>query len=274
MHNFCIIPIKHIEQENELTKTFYFAHALSSKPGQFVMLWLPGIGQKPFAIADSDSNGFCLTIVNRGRFTRKLLTEAQGTPVGIAGPYGNHFANKPNCHYVMLAGGYGVAPLYYLAKTISKDKNNYVDFCFGAKTAASLILQKKLQMLPNCKLHLATDDGSYGYRGNVTDLLPSLFSSLHHDQTQQRLIVACGPELMLKAVLQFCNQYAIPCQISLERYIKCGVGVCGQCAVDNNGLCICREGPIVSRQVANQVTELGQYAHDACGCKKYFITKE
>lgn len=271
MDNFYTLPIKKIIIESTLVKTFCFSHDLKSKAGQFVMLWVPGIGQKPFSVCCDDNNEFHLTILQRGYVTTKLFELQVGDNVGIAGPYGTAFTVQPNTHYIMVAGGIGMPPLRFLAERASLQKDVTIDFCLGAKNQESLILEKPLQTISNICLHIATEDGSKGYHGCVTDLLPNLIKSAEKGRGNKRIMVAvCGPELMEKKVLDFCNNYQIPCEISIERYIKCGVGICGQCAVDGLGICLCKEGPVVSRYIANKITEFGFYSRDNYGLKHFF----
>jgi dihydroorotate dehydrogenase electron transfer subunit len=265
MDNFYVLPIKKVISENPKIKTFCFSHSLNSKPGQFVMLWIPGVGQKPFSVGYDDGNEFRLTVFQRGQLTTKLFALQTGDSVGIAGPYGTNFTLRSSTHYIMVAGGYGVVPLKFLAEQVSRLANTAVDFCLGASNQEALIFAKSLPELAGLQLQIATDDGSAGHYGYVTDLLPSLLES-----RQKKIVAVCGPELMEKTVLDICNHYKTPCEISVERYIKCGVGICGQCAVDGLGICLCKEGPVVSRRVANQITEFGRYARDNGGLKHYF----
>ena len=275
MDNLVILPIKEIINETAKVKTFCFSYNLQSKAGQFVMLWIPEVGQKPFSISYDDGNEFHLTVFQRGTLTNHLFNLNVGDNVGISGPYGTNFSIQPNTHYIMVAGGYGVAPLRYLAEQVVLCANTRIDFCLGAKDQTDLIFEKNLQKIPNLDMHIATENNSKGHHGYVTNILASLLDEPNRpkfkSRKQQKIMVAtCGPELMEKTVLDFCNTYNLPCEISIERYIKCGVGVCGQCAVDDLGICLCQEGPVVSRQIANQITEFGCYARDGSGLKHFF----
>lgn len=261
MNNFVVIPIKKITSENAETKTFCFQHRLMSKAGQFVMLWVPEIGQKPFSVTFDDGNEFWLTILRRGQMTAALFELQAGDYVGISGPYGTNFSINPDFDYIAVAGGYGVAPLRLFAEQAAS-ANIAIDFCLGAKNQKSLILVKHLQKISGLKLHITTNDGSAGHHGYVTELLRKVLETKH---SRKKMVVVCGPELMEKTALDLCNRHETACEISIERYIKCGVGVCGQCAVDGLGICLCKEGPVVSRDIANQITEFGHYARDKCG---------
>lgn len=270
------MPIAKIVDETANVKTFYFSHPLKSKPGQFVMLWIPGIDQKPFSIGYDDGNHFGLTIFNRGPLTKELFAMRVGDRVGISGPYGTSFSVKPNTHYIMIGGGYGAAPHAFLAEEVVK-LNSTVDFCVGARTHADILFEKRIQQLTGVTVHIATDDGSAGHKGYVTDLLSVILNepagdlkNPSHQKNKSLLVVTCGPELMEKKVLDLCNQKNVDCEISIERYIKCGFGICGQCCIDPLGLRMCTEGPVVSREVANQLTEFGKYHRTKSGAKINF----
>lgn len=260
------LPIAKIVAETPQVKTFYFDFFLRSRPGQFVMLWVPGLDQKPFSVGYDDRERFGLTIFKRGPLTEKLFTMPVGDRLGIAGPYGNSFTVKPGLHYLMVAGGYGAAPLGFLAEEVTKQEGISIDFLLGAKSQEHLLFEERLGKIKNLKLHLATDDGSKGHKGYVTDLLFDLISETKDD----KFVATCGPELMEKKVLDICNEYNVDGEISIERYMKCGVGVCGQCAVDDLGICLCTEGPVVSRALANQIKEFGEYHRDKSGAKVSF----
>ncbi len=253
------IKISKITDENPFVKTFYFNHELKSRPGQFVMLWIPGYDQKPFSIAYDDGQTFGLTIFKRGPATEKLFGMSVGDRVGISGPYGTSFTINPALHYIMVAGGYGAAPLGCLAEALGG--NAQIDFIAGARNKDLLLFKDRLTKIKNLALHIATDDGSVGYKGYATDLLPNIIRGI----SEKKLVVTCGPEMMQKKVLDACNQYNVDCEVSIERYMKCGVGVCGQCAVDGPGFCMCQDGPVVKRELANKITEFGQYHRDKSG---------
>lgn len=256
------IAIAEIVDENSNVKTFYFNHSLSSKPGQFVMLWISGMDQKPFSIAYDDGEKFGLTIFKRGSATSKLFEMKVGDRVGISGPLGKGFTLQPDTHYIAVAGGYGAAPLGFLTEEAIK-KGSWVDFLAGARSAEHLLFEQKISKLHYTKLHISTDDGSKGHKGYCTDILENLLEE--NNDKKKIMVCACGPELMEKKVLDICNKYDVNCEVSIERYMKCGVGICGQCAVDGPGICVCTHGPVVKRELANQITEFGKYHRDKSG---------
>lgn len=269
------LPIKKIVTETHNVKTYFFPAIGGSasggapvkiNPGQFVMLWIPGTDQKPFSVGYDDGKQFGLTIFALGKSTNELANMKVGDRVGISGPHGTSFSVKPKTHYIMVGGGYGAAPLGFLAEEVTKLKST-VDFCIGARTPADLLFEKRASKLPGLKLHVATDTGEKGHKGYVTDLVPNLIAAA---KKKNILLVTCGPELMEKKVLDMSNKFNVESEMSIERYMKCGFGVCGQCCVDPLGLRMCNEGPVVPKQIANQITEFGIYHRDKSGAKIKF----
>lgn len=259
------LKISEIVDETPYVKTFYFDYQLNSKPGQFIMLWIPGVDQKPFSVALDNGKRFGLTVFQRGPLTIELCKKKAGDRVGITGPYGTSFSVKPDTHYILVAGGYGAAPLGFLAEEVCQNESTKIDFCAGAATAQDLLFEQRIAKVKNCQCHLATDNGEKGHQGYVTDLLEGL---LQKSKDKNKILVcACGPELMEKKVLDLCNQYGADCEVSIERYMKCGLGVCGQCAVDPLGICMCTHGPVVKKDLANQITEFGRYHRDKSGAR-------
>lgn len=266
------LAVSKIEIENTNTRTFYFEHHLDSRPGQFVMLWIPGIDQKPFSIGCDDGQTFGLTIFKRGGpLTTKLFDLQVGDRVGISGPYGTHFSSDLTREYFLIGGGYGAAPLAFLAERLSNN-GDIVNFFIGARDAANILFEKRLRASNNVDLYLATDDGSKGHKGYITEVLDKALQNISNKENL--IICACGPELMEKKILDLCNKYGVEGEFSIERYMKCGVGVCGQCAVDDLGICMCTDGPVVKKELANKIKEFGYYHRDKSGAKINFINKK
>ncbi len=282
------IPIKKIIVETPHVKTFVFEHGLGAKfgalPGQFVNLWIPRVDEKPMSIAYSDDREFWVTIFAVGNFSRKMHQLKAGDLVGVRGPYGSHFRFKRGQHLVMMAGGYGAAPLYFLTREAVKQSCT-VDFVIGARSREHLLYLNRVRRLKNVKLHVATNDGSVGVKGHNTLVLEKLIAasgtraksksqnSKVADAPKTRRIdcvYGCGPELMLKTISDICYMNGIEAQLSIERYMKCGFGVCGQCSVDPRGERMCMEGPVVENSRARGITEFGLYHRDMVGRMQQF----
>lgn len=262
------VPLKNAKllrviDEAKDIKTFVFEGSLDSRPGQFVMLWIPGINERPFSIYQDSEKEFSLTIAKIGEFTTKLFGMKPGASLGYYGPFGKPFDIRGK-HVALVGGGYGSAPLTYLAKEAMK-KGIRSELIIGAKSKELLLYLEK--EYPNeIQRHYCTDDGSYGYKGFTTEKLREL---LQKDKTID-MIYTVGPELMMKRVVDISDEFNVGCQISLERYMKCGFGICGSCCVDNDGLRMCKEGPCIDKELAKKVSEFGVYHRDGSGKKIYF----
>jgi len=255
------IPIKKIIQETPHVKTFVFEHTLNSQPGQFVNLWIPRVDEKPMSIAYDGGKEFWITMFAVGPFSKLMHTMKVGDLVGVRGPYGKGFSFKKGQHLVMMAGGYGAAPLYNLTVRAVKEGCK-VDFVVGARSKEHLLYLDRIKKLGSAvKLHVATDDGSVGKKGFNTLILEELLAK----SKKIDCVYTCGPEIMMKVISDLCFVAGVDAQLSIERYMKCGFGVCGQCCVDPKGLRMCKEGPVVHNALARQLTEFGQYHRDKTG---------
>ena len=262
-----MMPIADITEENANVKTFWFDFELPSKPGQFVMVWVPGVDQKPFSIAYNTGKRFGLSIFAVGPLSNKLFEMKVGDRVGITGPYGVPYKIECKTHYITVGGGYGSGPLGYMVETM--DCNDCtVDFCIGARNKDLLLFADRVKDLEHVTTHIATDDGSAGHKGYVTEVVEELLQKYKESGEVKKIhIAACGPELMEKAVLDLANKYDVDCEISVERFMKCGFGVCGQCCVDDSGVPVCKKGPVMDRDTANNIQEFGKYHRDKSGAK-------
>ncbi|MBT3293188.1 dihydroorotate dehydrogenase electron transfer subunit [Candidatus Peregrinibacteria bacterium] len=257
--------ILHIQKETEDVQTFTFDVSLGALPGQFVMLWIPGVDEKPFSIAGDDGKSLKVTFFAVGPMSTALSKMKVGELVGVRGPFGTNYEWEPKQKLALLAGGYGAAPMYFVANEAVKDDAE-IDVIVGARSKKHLLYLSELSSLSNTTLHVATDDGSEGEKGYNVQVIKSLLDQgKSFDQ-----IFACGPEMMLKAVLDVSKASGIPCQLSLERYMKCGYGLCGNCTVDPLGIRLCKEGPVVKGEVCEQITEFGKYHRDSVGRKHEF----
>ena len=165
-----VLPIEKIVDEAEGFRTFIFRHKLNAKPGQFIMLWLPRIDEKPFSISYQDKNRFAVTVFKVGPFTEKLFRLREGDKVGIRGPYGSTF-NLNTKKAVLVGGGCGTAPMGFLADELKK-KGAEVNFIIGARSKPCLIYLQRMKH-SGVKTLVTTDDGSFGMKGFTTELLKS-----------------------------------------------------------------------------------------------------
>jgi dihydroorotate dehydrogenase electron transfer subunit len=257
--------IKKIIEEAEGINTIYLEGNLNSKPGQFVMLSLFGTNQRPFSIFQDNGNEFALTIASVGEFSSRVSELKIGARIGYCGPFGKPFEIKGG-HIALIGGGYGSAPLTYLSNEAVK-KGIKCELIIGAKSNDKLLYVKN-NYPEQVTRHYCTDDGSFGFKGFTTDKLREL---LQKDKTID-MIYTVGPEIMMKKVIDISDEFRVGCQLSLERYMKCGYGICGSCCVDPLGIRMCVEGPCIDKELAKKVTEFGKYHRDGSG-KKIHYTK-
>lgn len=257
--------IADIKRETEFVQTFTFNITLGARPGQFAMVWLPGVDEVPMSIAYDDGKLLRITFFAVGDMTQKLAKSKVGDLVGLRGAFGTHYEWEKGQELALVAGGYGAAPMYFAAHEAIKDGCS-VHVFVGARSKEHLLYLNELSSLTNVTLHVATDDGSQGFKGfNVKDLNQVIKEGEKFDQ-----LFACGPEMMLVAVSKLSCDHQIPSQLSLERYMKCGYGLCGNCVVDPLGIRLCTEGPVVHNDVCVEITEFGKYHRDGVGRKMPF----
>ena len=259
-----IYPIKKIKKEAKDFITFVFEGELGAKPGQFVMFWIPRKDMKPFSISYQDDKEFHITAMKVGEFTKEMFKLKVGDKVGIQGPYGRPFSFNGAKKIAIVGGGCGIAPVTFLAYEAKRQKKD-VYFIGGCRNKDVFIKKQELAKLLPGKTSFMTDDGSLGDKGFTTDALEKLLKKKKIDQ-----ICTCGPEVMMVRIAQIAEKAKIPCQVSMERYMKCGIGVCGQCCLDDCGLRVCHEGPIFEAKKLLESREFGKYKRDKKGARVEF----
>ena len=247
-----LVRITKIIDEAEGIKSIFLEKKIDARPGQFVMAWIPQMDEKPFAIGYLENESFGLTVAVVGPFSKKFCNMKPGDKIGFRGPYGTHYNLGDAKKIVMVGGGYGTASLALLGEVAVK-RGIQVTFITGARTKNKLIYEDRIKKL-NAKNIITTDDGTYGIKGRTTDALEDLLNKEKADK-----VFACGPELMLKKVTEICINQGIKGEVSIERYFKCGYGLCGHCCVDPLGIRACTEGPVIDVELAQQLTEFGNY---------------
>jgi dihydroorotate dehydrogenase electron transfer subunit len=269
--------IKEIKQETEMVRTYTFDGSLGAKPGQFVMVWLPGVDEIPMSVAYDNGAETKITFFAVGDMTNELAKCKVGDLVGLRGPFGTFYEWKAGQHIALVAGGYGAAPMYFIAQS-AVQMGCTLEVIIGARGQEHLLYLDEFEKLDNISLHIATNDGSMGHKGYNVDILEELLASCTIDMKKKGKkdcnpvdqIFACGPEMMLKRVSEISAKYQVPSQLSLERYMKCGYGICGNCVVDPLGIRLCTEGPVVKNDKCLEIKEFGKYHRDALGKKHDF----
>ncbi len=256
-------PILSVEPMSPTVKTFTFKDKLCAraKPGQFLMLWIPGVDEIPFSILDARRDGTVAVAVKKiGEATTALHNRKTGDIIGIRGPFGNHFTTKRG-KVLMVGGGTGIAPLLFLAKQLMSKSARLV-FVAGAKTKEELLFIDEIEKVCGKGNAVATtEDGSYGRRCLATESLELLLCKERFD-----IIYTCGPEQMMHKVLDLAEKYKIAMEASLERLMRCAIGLCGSCIIGKYR--VCREGPVFNAQQLIEVkAEFGKSKRDFDGRK-------
>lgn len=266
MNNFPhSVRIKKIVKETPLVRSYIFDYPVRAKPGQFVNIWVPGVEEKPMSIAFDNGKTYTLSIAAIGTMTKELTKKKVGDYIGIRGPYGTHFHWKKGERIAMLAGGYGAGPLYFAAFLGIKDRC-FIDFFLGARSREHLLFAKRIKALRHRRFFPSTDNGSAGFKGtSVACWIEQMEKGVCYDR-----VITCGPELMMKAVSDIAWSKKIEAQISVERYMKCGFGICGNCCVDDLGITTCQNGTVMSNRDVRKIKEFGVYHRDSVGKKLYF----
>lgn len=224
--------IASVRQETPRVRTFVLDGSLAAQPGQFVMAWLPGLDEKPFSLVDGAP--LTLAVARVGPFTRAMHRLGVGDRLWVRGPQGRGFS-VPAGRLLLVGGGYGVAPLLFLARR-AREAGQEVWAVLGAATAADLLFVDRFRTL-GCRVELATEDGSAGRRGLASEVAAALLA-----EGDVAALAACGPEGLLQAVEALGRSWDVPTEVSREAYMRCGIGVCGSCARD--GRLVCKDGPV------------------------------
>ena len=246
--------------ENSQIKTFVLALADSEEnqaftyaPGQFVMLSAPHCGEAPISIASSpaEPGTIHLAIRKAGGLSEAMHQLAAGAMVGLRGPYGRPFpmAKLAGRQLLFVAGGIGLAPLRSVIKTCLLDpacRPAGITLLYGSRSPADIAFRRDLetwQAQENTTCHLTVDQGGPGWNGPV-GLVTKLFDRVQLDPEHATALL-CGPALMIRAVLAELSRMGLPPEqiiTTLERHMKCGVGICRHCHLDSK--LVCKDGPV------------------------------
>jgi dihydroorotate dehydrogenase electron transfer subunit len=257
-------PIISIRAESPTVKTFVFKdeQCARAKPGQFLMLWIPGVDEIPLSIMDAGDDGkVAVSVKALGEATLTLHQKRVGETVGVRGPFGNSFTmsgRKP----LIVGGGTGIAPLMFLTKRLIS-KAVCTTFVLGANTTDELLFRSELDRFGAKRVRLvtSTEDGSCGFTGLCTEPLEQMLAKEKFDLTY-----ACGPEQMILKVFEMAEQRGVEMQASLERLMRCAIGLCGSCVIGKYR--VCADGPVfTSRQLRQVRDEFGLSKRDRCGKK-------
>jgi dihydroorotate dehydrogenase electron transfer subunit len=228
-----------------------------ARPGQFVMLRM-GSGyepllRRPFSICGTKGDLILVLYDVVGRGTTILSTMKTGDEVTVLGPLGNGFrVGTGDRISLLVAGGIGIAPLLYLAQTMRDQRYRLL---VGFRTATAIIDATSAVGEP-MDVSVATDDGTQGHHGPVTDLMEALLAE-SGSRGSSLTVYACGPTAMLKKVAAMTREKGIACQVSLEAHMACGLGACQGCAVraaadeEQTYFHVCKDGPVLPVQAVD-----------------------
>ena len=217
--------------------------AEAAQPGQFVHVKKPdsvNFLRRPFSIADADRENGTITLIYRivGKGTAEYAAMKVGEAFSILGPIGNGFALKDG-RPLLIGGGVGIAPLIYLSRQL-KDKKPIL--LIGGKNKDEVFWEKYLQEFAD-KIYITTDDGSVGFKGFTVQLLPQILAENNIEH-----IYTCGLNIMMEGVAKLAHKHDIDCQVSLEKRMACGIGVCLGCTFEGKltgkRRKVCTEGPV------------------------------
>jgi dihydroorotate dehydrogenase electron transfer subunit len=232
------------------------------KPGQFYMLWLPGVTQKPYSVSYFDGELVGFTCKRRGCFSDRMFDLEPGEPVGLLGPLGRGF-DLSRDNYLLIGGGIGSAPLVFAALELIR-RGRTATLFFGAECRDYLDwiepLFTRMGGSRELDIHYCTEDGSLGMSGMITDHLDGILERRDPGYT-----LLCGPEMFVKNSIPLLREKGLDGQASIERMMKCGIGICGSCSVDHTGDRVCVEGPVFDVDYLQQMKEFGSYFLDESG---------
>ena len=265
-----IVQIEETIAETPTVKTLVFKDSLSysAKPGQFLMIWIPRVEEIPMSVMINSKEGYAAVTIRKFGFgSTALFDRKKGDLIGLRGPYGNKFTIRKNYKKILIiGGGTGLVPLLRLASYISKKKIKST-IVMGARTREEVFFEKLTRKIldeTGSLLVVCTDDGSYGIKGSTV----SVMSKLVRDDTFD-CVYTCGPELMMKRVVELSNQNSLPVQASLERYMKCGIGICGSCCLDSS--LVCQDGTIFNEKQLSKMLDFGISYRDKDGQKVNYL---
>ena len=278
------VTVTGVRDECAGVRTLFFEDDIPISAGQFFMVWVPGGGEIPISASIiSPGNRRGVTVADVGYTTHALNTLKDGDTLHIEGPYGSGFRLTDD--WLWVGGGVGASPIVAaLSGLVEKELRNTV--VLGASTSHALVLKGTARELiggndrtggadasngaavrsEKGSLHICTDDGSEGFSGLASQLAHTLILERKAQGLKMyRGMAACGPEPMMLTLLELARLHGLPCQFSLERFMRCGVGICDSCSID--GLQVCRDGPVFTGEVVSELGEFGRFTRDPSGRK-------
>jgi dihydroorotate dehydrogenase (NAD+) catalytic subunit len=215
---------------------------LDIRAGEYVFVWVPGVGEKPFSCLTHDP--VRLAVINVGPFTDHCYRLSPGDSVYLRGPHGVAVAPPADTHIVCVAGGTGLAAVYQIAEDFGSTQLP-ADIFVGARTANRLYFRDECDQV--ARVTIATDDGSAGFEGRVSDALADFLSQQPEASLAKMVFYNCGPAPMIRASEAVQRRFVSSDRVfsAIDYLTKCGVGICGACA-SPDGRRICVDGPFIT----------------------------
>ena len=249
-----VVSIRERVLETPSTVTLRFDHPMEAAPGQFVMLWIPGDDELPMSLSYTTGRKG-VTVKRMGDTSGRIQSLRDGDPIGVRGPYGNRFDLSPG-RILVVGGGSGTAVLAPAAEA-AVARGARATIALGATTSSELLFARRLEG-SSTDVHLATDDGSVGHHGYVTDVAARLLAREPYDA-----VWTCGPEVMMRKVCDAAKTANVPVFCSVERHMKCALGLCDACALGPYH--VCTDGPVFPSDRLTALPEFGRSHRDASG---------
>jgi dihydroorotate dehydrogenase electron transfer subunit len=250
-----IVEVTERVAETPSTVTLRFPYAPSANPGQFVMVWVPGDDELPMSLAYTDDRSKGITVKAMGDTSRRIQAITPGSKLGIRGPYGNRFDLSPK-RVLVVGGGSGAAVLAPAAERAAASGSR-ITVALGATQAPELLFRRRFEAM-GARVEVATDDGSDGRHGFVTPVAEQLLSAEPFDA-----VWTCGPEVMMLKVARAAAPVGVPVFCSVERHMKCALGMCDACAL--GPLHVCVDGPVFRAEELLSLEEFGRSHRDPSG---------
>lgn len=229
-----------------------------SQAGQFVHVRVGSsfnpFLRRPLSVGPCDNQNLRLIFNSVGVGTRIMTSRTAGDPIDLIGPLGRSFPDLPeNSTPVFVAGGIGIVPLLHLDYQLP----DHIERMFILGVRSENFLSMTLNEIMSRKVKVASDDGSFGYNGNVVQLLAN---EVQEQSLKNLIVYGCGPGPMMKALKDYCHAMDFPLYVSLEVSMGCGLGACQSCAVpraDQNGyLLVCKDGPVFKAEEVDLSPEM------------------
>ena len=241
--------------ETPSTVTLRFRYLPTAEPGQFVMVWFPGDDELPMSLSYTDGELKGVTIKAMGATSQNAQRIGPGERLGIRGPYGNRFDRSPK--RVLIVGGGSGSAVLAPAGELAAAAGARLTVALGATQSAELLFRDRFERM-GAQVEVATDDGSEGTKGFVTVVAERLLATEAYDA-----VWTCGPEVMMQKVALAARPLNVPVFCSVERHMKCALGMCDACALGPFHVCV--DGPVFPSERLLPLPEFARAHRDPSG---------